>query len=328
MALPINTEQHSPQHKATEVHKNLQPWLEDFNAQLELLAASNFKRTPDVARQGLAALTLSHVHQSPEIDKVLDGVVAGVPVRLYNPDPNSALPVLIYYHGGGHMAGSIDVYDSIYRRLAHSCNHIVIAVEYRLSPEFRYPAGLSDCYTVVENITTYLETLGVLYSDKLAIAGDSGGGALTASIAQRAARDPAVQIHKQVLIYPSLDYTMSGASIQTNGHGYLLESSTIEWYFEHYFHPEDDRVAASPLLSDLSGNMPSTYVITAGFCPLKDEGIAYYDKLKRAGVPVQHQHFPDMNHAFMNLASLVPEQCTQLYQSVGDFLNEEVGSNK
>lgn len=308
-----------------QVSPKLQPWLAVFNEQLAILIENGFKATPVNAREGLANLTRGLVTTSPVIAWVQDDIVAGeeydVPVRIYHPDPTRELPVLVYFHGGGHMGGSVTVYDPLCRKMALTTQHIVVSVEYRLAPECPYPAGLNDAYNVVKHLWTTLESQAVRYAKQLSIGGDSGGGALAASVSRLAQFDASVSIHRQVLIYPSLDYTMSMPSLEQNAIGYLLHTSKIAWYFDNYFRHGENRYQASPLYGEFTPNLPETFVITAEFCPLRDEGFAYVNQLEDNDIPVSHLHFEDMIHTFMNMEDLVQAECEQVYREMGHFLN-------
>jgi acetyl esterase len=242
-------------------------------------------------------------------------------VRIYHPAPEAELPVLIYYHGGGHMAGSVTVYDPICRKLALAARHIVVSVDYRLAPECPYPAGLTDAYQVVKNLWATLDGRKLNYQRRLAIAGDSGGGALCATVAHLAQYDAGVDIQRQILIYPSLDYTITSPSVAENGTGYLLQKEKIAWYFDNYFQHCEDRKSASPLFMEFSAGLPETLVVTAEFCPLRDEGVAYAAKVKAAGPHVEHLHLDDMIHAFMNMEDLAKTACATVYRRIAEFLN-------
>lgn len=285
---------------------------------------NGFKQTPTNAREGLATLTKGLVTERPEVpwtqDDLVKGAVFNVPVRLYHPDPESHLPVLVYFHGGGHMAGSITVYDSICRKLAIASEHLVVSVDYRLAPECPYPFGLIDGLTVVKNVWTTLNQRNLNYTRQLSIGGDSGGGALCASVAHITQHDTEVDITRQMLVYPSLDYTMSMKSMDENGTGYLLHKDKIEWFFENYFQHNEDRKKASPLFMEVTKNLPQSMIITTEFCPLRDEGIVYVKKLEDSGVSTNHLHFDDMTHAFINMENLVKEQCNTFYREAGAFL--------
>jgi acetyl esterase/lipase len=308
-----------------QVSPRLKPWLDNFNRLMAELIADGFKATPTNAREGLANLTRGLVTDIPDIAWCQDDLVAGcrreVPVRIYHPEPSAALPVLVYLHGGGHMAGSVTVYDPICRKLAHAARHIVVSVDYRLAPECPYPAGVKDAYSVVKNLWPILRGRNLNFAEKLSVAGDSGGGALCATVCHLAQFDAGVTIQRQALIYPSLDYTMHWPSIDQNGQGYLLERHKIAWYFDHYFQNAENRQAASPLYMAFTKALPASLVITAEFCPLRDEGFAYVEKLRQADVETDHFHLEDMIHAFMNMEDLVKESCEAVYTRIGRFLD-------
>lgn len=308
-----------------EVSPKLQPWLENFNILLAELLADGFKPTPTNAREALANLTKAMVTDIPDIAWCQDDLIQGrgydVPVRIYHPDPPMELPVLVYFHGGGHMAGSVTVYDPICRKMANATQHIVVSVDYRLSPESPYPAAVNDAYHVVKEVWLTLKRRQLAFHRRLSIAGDSAGGALCATVAHLAQFDDSVAIHRQAMLYPSLDYTMSSKSLQQNAVGYLLQKDKIAWYFDNYFQTSENRKTVSPFYMEFSQQLPESLVITAEFCPLRDEGFAYIEKIRHAGVAAEHLHFDDMIHAFLNLENLVKEECETVYLRIAEFLN-------
>lgn len=300
----------------------LAEWLQGVNAQLAQLKASGFEATPISARESLANLTRTFVEPGPEMpvcETLVPGGKYSVPVRIYSPVNIEPGPAIIYCHGGGHMAGSVTVYDPICRRVAERCRRRVISVEYRLAPENPYPAGLEDLLAVVSGLGAALQKKGISQENRWILMGDSGGGALCAA-ASRLLQHQHHSIVAQVLIYPSLDYTMQLPSIDENGSGYLLEKEKIGWYFDNYFQGAENRLEASPLYGEFTGNMPATLLVTAEFCPLRDEGIAYLKRLSDADIAAGSLHFDDMVHAFLNLESLAPEACEKLYRHVAEFV--------
>ncbi len=309
------------------VSAHLIPWLAQFNHSKQEMVRAGFKPTPVNAREGLAGLTFGLVTDRPQVSWVQDDLVMAtpynVPVRIYHPDFNQRLPVLVFFHGGGHMAGSVSVYDIICRKLALASRHIVVSAEYRLAPECPYPAGVTDARNVVKNVYATLDGRSLAYDPRLSVAGDSGGGALCATVAHLTQYDAALNIQQQVLIYPSLDYTLQWPSIDENGIGYLLEKDKILWYFDNYFQPGENRKAASPLHMEFTRHLPETLVLTAGYCPLRDEGTAYAKKVQSTGVYTEHLHYDDMIHAFLNMENLVKETCKSAYRRIGEFLNRD-----
>jgi acetyl esterase/lipase len=309
------------------VSPKLRGYLDEFNAKIPLLIEAGFKANATNAREWLASVTKDMVTDVPEIPGVWDDIVPGaeydVPVRIYHPAPSEKRPVLIHFHGGGHTAGSVSAYDPICRKFANATGHVLVTAEYRRAPECPYPAGLRDAMTVVKGIWPILDARNLNYIKEMSLIGDSAGGALAASVAGLAQFDPGIAIKRSVLIYPGLDYTLSCPSFIENAEGYLLQTAKVIWYYDLYFQHCENRKAASPLFGEFTTGLPETFVISAEFCPLRDENIAYVKKLDEAGVKTRHLHFPDMTHTFMNLENLVKEECDQLYREVADFLNQE-----
>lgn len=311
-------------------HPALVDWLERLNRLVADQAARGAEATPVTLRESMATMTATLVTRRPSLPWVRDTLVPGgdypVPVRLYDPAPDHAKPVCLFFHGGGHMTGGISVYDPICRKLAEASGNLLVSVEYRLAPECPYPLGLTDCHAVARHLWPVLERQGRKVERRLSLAGDSGGAALAATVSALAQDAPDLHIHKQVLIYPSLDYTLAHPSVAENGRGYLLETPRIRWYFDHYFGdgaaPDQQRRRdASPLYMRFSERLPETLIISAGFCPLRDEALAYAARMEETGVPCRHVSFPDMIHAYLNLEDLVPDACARSYQIIAEFLN-------
>lgn len=306
--------------------KELKTWLKEFNeVKVPLLIEAGFKANPINAREGLANLTKALVKHSQVLPQVVDDYIFAdeydVPVRIYNPSKNEKLPVMIFIHGGGHMAGSVTVYDPICRRLANETKHIVVSVEYRLSPENPYPSGKIDCINAIKGVFDTLTNRKIQYIKKLSVVGDSGGGANTAFAISELQDYANVKIDKQVLIYPSLDYTMNTISMEENAKGYLLEKSKIEWYFNHYFQNNEDRKEVSPLYKKVSNKIPDTLIFTAEFDPLRDEGVAYGNLLQKKGIKMEHYNLKNMTHTYLCLEEICKEECDFTYNKINDFVN-------
>lgn len=302
----------------------LQQWLEQYNQTLAHWQAQGNTFSPAVVRESLATMTRTYVTDIPELSLVVDDAVDShghpLPVRIFHPAQSSSLEVVVYLHGGGHMAGSIEVYDPICRKIALSSQRIVVAADYRLAPEHPYPVGIDDGAAVLDNCLEVLDRLGLNYLPTVALVGDSAGGAMSATLAHGCRNDLKQKVDKLVLIYPSLDYSLKSPSTDLFGIGYLLEKEKILWYFDHYFSNNQDRAEASPIYMEIPDYFPETMVITAGFCPLRDEGIQYANKLKKHGIATRHIDFKETVHAFLNLENLVPDICKSCYQEMGAFL--------
>ena len=299
-------------------------WLDGYNALIAQLELEDYVDTPESVRNGLARLTAKLVTAVPPLADIQDieavGSTGSVPLRVYRTNPDTAAPLLVYLHGGGHLAGSVEVYDPICRKLAVASGRIVVSVDYRLAPEHPYPAGLEDAEAVLRQIYELMEARGIAFDRRLALAGDSGGGAMTATLAHRLQDDPEVCIEQQILVYPSLDYTLQHASIRENGQGYLLHADKIDWYFAQYFQRDEDRRSVSPLYMGFSENLPSTLLVTAGYDPLLDEALVYRESLESSGIAHRHLHFADQLHAFLNMEDITTDACHEFYRVVAEFL--------
>ena len=296
----------------------------------DLLAAQ--PRNPNLcydtlsSRAGLAALTKANVSTSEPMAAIINTEVdtgeRRIPVRIYRPALTGEPKVVVFIHGGGHLSGSVEVYDPVARHLAMATGNIVVSVDYRLAPENPYPAGLSDAKAVIENVWSLLDSQHIPYTRQLTLIGDSGGGAFSATLAAYFSREQPGFIHRLVLIYPSLDYTLNWPSVQENGTGKLLDESKVRWYFQQYFRNEEDRKQTSPLYLPLSQDFPPTLVVSGGLDPLRDENFAFVARLQAEGIPVQHVHFPGMTHAYLMLEDKVPQEAKATYLAIGDFVKK------
>lgn len=316
------------------LHPAFAQYLDDLNPLVEQAARDGVQATPEAARAALAGLNAFAAAAAP-VARVFDRTVGargedtdperaeaespGVPVRVYVPRPGLASDVVLFVHGGGHMAGDLDVYDNSARRLAAATGMVIVSVDYRRSPETRFPGGLEDTYRVLQHLEAATE--GEAVTGQVHGFADSGGAAKLASIAMRVAggswRSP---IDRQVLLYPSLDYTLSGASIHEFGNGFFLSAERVRWYFDHYFSEGADRQAASPLFGAMTADMPETLVIVAEYDPLRSEAESYVERMTEAGARAHLLVAPGMIHAFAFFETKVPEEVARLYGISGQFL--------
>ena len=243
-------------------------------------------------------------------DLSADGPHGAIALRLYRPlaAADGSLPVLVYFHGGGWTIGDLDTHDVLCRQLANGSGCAVVSVDYRMGPEHRFPAAVDDCLAATAWIASPASSLG-LDPRRLAVGGDSAGGNLAAVVALLARDRAGPAIAWQLLIYPATDMRRGHPSHTTNGRGYLLETATIDYYHDHYIddpaHDHDWR--ASPLLhEDLSG-LPPALVLTAGYDPLRDEGLDYADALAAAGSRSTCICFERQLHGFITMGRLIDE---------------------
>jgi len=261
------------------------------------------------ARQGISLLHMmcSQVDIARADDRSVPGATGDIPVRVYSQASEAVLPVVVYFHGGGWTIGDLASYDTVCRKLAIASGLTVVSVDYRLAPENAFPAAVDDCYAVTKWIAEHGDELGVDGS-RLAVAGDSAGGNLSAvtSILARDRGGPTIAF--QLLFYPVIDGTMSFPSFKENGEGYLLSADDMVWFYEQYAPPEVDRKdpRLSPLYASDLSNLPPALVITAEYDPLRDEGEAYADALQQAGVEARSSRYDGMVHGFLPLDGVMP----------------------
>lgn len=260
------------------------------------------------------------------INQDIPGPAGAIPVRIYVPENSGPgpLPVVLYFHGGGWVNGSLNTHDNTSRKIAQYGKVIVIAVDYRLAPEHPFPAPTQDCYAALQWASLHAANFGG-DGTRLGVVGDSAGGNLAAVIALMARDRKGPKISAQVLLYPATNIaTMDTESHKNFATGYLLTRAGIERFNDLYTPNPGDRTKpeVSPLLAgDLSG-LPSALVITAEFDPLRDEGEAYADRLKKAGVKTTAKRYPGLVHGFIAVPRLLP-QAELATAEVGAFLKQE-----
>lgn len=243
--------------------------------------------------------------RGPRVDLpfVRDVQAEGVPARVYRADPGDhTLPVVVYFHGGGWVFGSVRRNDALARDLAVRTGAVVVSVDYRLAPEHPFPAAAEDAWTVVRDI--FARPAFYQSNGRVALVGDSAGGNL-AAVAAWQARDAGLTLAHQVLVYPITDLAMDTPSYRAFGKGFGLDAAEMAWFARQYAagaDPADPRL--SPLrLPRLAGLAPAT-VLTAGFDVLRDEGEDYARRLAEAGVPAVVRRFDGMVHGFAGLPGL------------------------
>lgn len=257
--------------------------------------------TPAEARDAFRRLTVDSRPPGTlaEVASIEDGTVAGaegpLPARVYRPAADGPLPTVVLLHGGGFVIGDLDTHAAMARAICNGTDSVVVAVDYRLAPEAKYPAAAEDAIAAVRDVQARLAEYGG--SEILAVAGDSAGGNLSAVAAQHVPG-----IAAQLLVYPAIDVLGSFPSREENATGYFLDEPTMIWFIGHYADTADDfeDPRISPLRGDLAGQPPAV-VVTAEFDPLRDEGIAYADALAAAGVQVHQTTYPGLIHGFFDM---------------------------
>jgi acetyl esterase len=287
----------------------LDPQVKAFLDQAAASGAPGFEQmTVQQAREAIRSLFATNTPPQP-VKKVEDRAInAGgvkLPIRIYTPDGNGPLPILVFFHGGGWVVGDLESHDAPCRALANGAGCIVIAVDYRLAPEHKFPAAAEDCYGATKWVVLNAASFGG-DPTRIAVGGDSAGGNLAAVVAQMATDRGAPTVSYQLLIYPVTDYSYDTASYKSNGEGYLLTKNSMQWFWNHYLsNPNDgENPYASPLRGKRLSNLPPAWVITAEFDPLRDEGEAYAKRMKDAGVSVEYADYKGMIHGFFSMGHI------------------------
>ena len=284
----------------------LDPQARTFLDQLAAVGAPPMaEATPEEARAAIAmmmALGGQPEERAATEDRTVPGPGGPVPVRIYRPKGDGPHPAVVYFHGGGFVIGSVETHDGVCHQLATRVPAVVVSVEYRLAPEDRFPAAVEDCFAAAKWVSAHAAELGA-DAGRLAVAGDSAGGNLSAVVSMRARDAGGPPIAFQLLVYPATDLTRSSASHTENGEGYLLTSALMEWFTAHYMGAGGDlrHRDASPLFVEDLSELPPAVVITAEFDPLRDEGESYASRLRQAGVEARASRYDGMIHGFFGM---------------------------
>jgi acetyl esterase len=258
-------------------------------------------------------------------DRIIDANSTKLSIRIYTPEAPGPLPILIFYHGGGWVIGDLETHDVPCRALANGAGCVVVSVDYRLAPEHKFPIPPEDCYGATVWIAGHAGELGG-DAKRIAVGGDSAGGNLAAAVAQMARDRGGPALAFQLLIYPVTAYEANTPSSKANAEGYLLTKDAMEWFWGHYLRDAGDGALpyASPLLATNLDKLPPAFVITAEFDPLRDEGAAYAEKMRQAGVAVKHSDYKGAIHGFFSLGHVIDQgktvtadACAELRKAFG-----------
>ena len=248
-------------------------------------------------------------------DLTIAGPAGDIPARLYSPAEEAVLPVVVYFHGGGWVIGNITSHDGVCRKLAKESGVTVVSVDYRLAPENKFPAAAEDCYAAAKWVADHARELKVDGS-RMALAGDSAGGNLTAVTALLARDRGGPTIAFQLMVYPVIDGTMSFPSYKENAEGKLLTARDMEFFYEQYAAGVDPKnPMLSPLYAPNLSGLPPALIITAEYDPLRDEGEAYADALQQAGVEARSSRYDGMVHGFFGLEAIIPASAAAMEEA-------------
>ena len=258
--------------------------------------------------------------------RVLNTNSVDLAARIYSPDGQCPLPILVFFHGGGWVIGDLETHDATCRALAIGAGCVVVAIDYRRAPEHKFPTAAEDCFAATQWVALNAASLGGDPS-RIAVGGDSAGGNLATVVAQMAADRGGPVLRYQLLIYPVTDHSFETASYKNYADGYLLTKETMEWFWNHYLNSPSDGINpyASPLRSQRLSHLPPAWVLTAEYDPLADEGTAYARKMNEAGVSVEHTEYKGMIHGFFSFGHIldqgrqaIADACTRLKAALKD----------
>jgi acetyl esterase len=284
-----------------ERKKNNAPPLESFTPQELRALRAKMAETPAELQ-----VNISNVD-----DFYLKGSLGPIKVRKYSnnlsKEPDKKNPLIIYFHGGGFVMGDLESHDLVCRHLCKETEATIIAVDYKLAPENKFPASITDTKDAIAEIIKDADNLQI-DKEKVILCGDSAGGAL-AAVGTIMSRDKIVpKIHGQILVYPWVDLTMCRKSMDIDIEGMILNKDTIKYFADHYLNSYEEQVdwRASPILTPDLSNLPPTYIFGAGLDPLVDEGDAYKRRLLSFGNEVNYRLFPGQMHAFLSNSVQLP----------------------
>jgi acetyl esterase len=279
-------------------------------------------------REGRLALAPPSLALEEARNLLVGGGAGEIGARYYRPlgeNAGEALPGVVYFHGGGWVCGDLDTHDSVCRGIAAHGRCAVVAIDYRMGPEHKFPAAVDDAIAAVKWVAA---NAGALAIDplRLTVAGESAGGNL-AAVAAIALRESGPAVAMQVLVYPVVDQAAETESLERFATGYSLTRELLEWYKNQYLRYGNDRAdwRASPLRASDHSHLPHAYIVTAGFDPLLDEGKAYADRLTHAGNSVVYECFGGMIHGFLPMGGVLAAARHAHYR-IGQMLRTRFGT--
>ncbi len=288
----------------------LHPQVEDLLKAMGASGAPPVSSLPVAVARAMAEKMVVLAGETIEVGSTRDiqiPVAEGISVRarVYTPAGAGPFPLVVFFHGGGWVICSVDTHDNLARALTRDAHAVVVSVDYRMGPEFRFPTAPNDCFAATSWVAAHASELGG-DAERLAVCGDSAGGNLSAVVTQMArdAGGPAIKF--AALIYPSTDMTMTTGSMIENAKGYFLEVDDMNWFKGHYMDEADGvNPLASPLLHPNLKNLPSCCIATCEFDPLRDQGEAYGEALRRQGVAVEMKRYDGLIHAVANMTGVL-----------------------
>lgn len=281
--------------------------------------------TPDVVRQALNAPVPEGV-EVPPVAKVENRQIpvheGEITVRIYTPEGKGPFPLFVYYHGGGWVLGNLETSDAGCRLLAENTKRVVVSVDYRLAPEFKYPVPVEDSYAALCWVHDHADELNAI-ADDIVVGGDSAGGNLATIMTILTEENDGPAISAQALIYPVTNLDFTTASYEKFADGFGLDKDLMIWFGEYYVNSEEDykNVDVSPLLCEDVSALPPAIIVAAENDVLLDEGAQYRDKLKDAGVKVEYTVLPGSIHGYFSNMAVFADETKETVNAIAQFLN-------
>ncbi|MEL4026299.1 alpha/beta hydrolase [Lysinibacillus endophyticus] len=281
--------------------------------------------TPDVVRQALNAPVPEGV-EVPPVAKVENRQIpvheGEITVRIYTPEGEGPFPLFVYYHGGGWVLGNLETSDAGCRLLAENTKRVVVSVDYRLAPEFKYPVPVEDSYAALCWAHDHADELNAI-ADDIVVGGDSAGGNLATIMTILTEENDGPAISAQALIYPVTNLDFTTASYEKFADGFGLDKDLMIWFGEYYVNSEEDykNVDVSPLLCEDVSALPPAIIVAAENDVLLDEGAQYRDKLKDAGVKVEYTVLPGSIHGYFSNMAVFADETKETVNAIAQFLN-------
>jgi acetyl esterase len=285
------------------------PLHPEYDAMLKQLAATPGPALSDMPVADARAMYRMMRPATPDLavakvqEKSIPGPAGAIPTRIYTPAGSGPFPIFVYFHGGGWVIGDLETADSISREFCQRVGCVVVSVDYRLAPEHRFPAAVDDSFAATKWVAENAKALNGDAS-RLAVGGESAGGNLAAVVSHLARDRNGPAIAYQLLAYPVTGADFTTASYRANADGYLLTLAGMQWFWNTYLPNAAERTnpMATPLNAKNFAKLPRALIMTAEFDPLRDEGEAYANKLKAAGVQVDYVRFDGLIHDFLAMS--------------------------
>lgn len=285
------------------------------------------EREAFIATNKTSGKKLEPVHKI--VNRTIQGPGGNIPIRVYTYSQDmERQPAIVFFHGGGFVTGNLETHDYICRTITNKAECVVVSVDYRLAPEHPFPAAVEDCYAATQWISQHATELNIDPS-RIAVGGDSSGGNLATVVSYQAKQKGSPKLICQMLLYPLTQFSIDTVSRRENGKGYVLTRDALKYYRNHYLATlkEAENPFASPLLIEEVSSLPPAIIVTAEYDPLRDEGEAYGNRLKEAGVPVTLTRYNGVIHGFIAMAAFLKQGKNALEETT-DLLRSAFGEGR